>query len=75
MLMMLCGFLGAAASGAESDSVKIYFRQSKIDFIPTLHDNEASIKGFADRVSKMMASPDNRFAGIAVEGAASPRAP
>lgn len=72
MLMMLCGFFGAAASGAESDSVKIYFRQSKIDFIPTLHDNEASIRGFADRVSKMMASPDNRFAGIAVEGAASP---
>lgn len=71
---MLCSICHASAGspGIEADSVKIFFRQSKIDFAPQLHDNEASLKGFVERVREILESPSKHFTGISVYGAASP---
>lgn len=71
MLCAICS-VNAATPDVEADSVKIFFRQSKIDFIPKLHDNEATIKGFVERVQEVMESPTKHFIGISVYGAASP---
>ncbi len=73
-LFLLCAIcsVNAATPDVEADSVKIFFRQSKIDFIPKLHDNEATIKGFVERVQEVMESPTKHFIGISVYGAASP---
>ncbi len=71
-LVCACGHALASTPDTESDSVKIYFRQSKIDFRPALHGNGEAISGFTERINEIMADSLKRFVGIAVTGAASP---
>ena len=54
------------------DSVKIYFRQSKIDLVPSLHGNSQSLDRIADSLSVNNQDSIYRLRKILVVGGASP---
>ena len=43
--------LSVAAQTMWSDSVKIYFKQSRINYVPTLHGNQLALDKIADSLA------------------------
>lgn len=54
------------------DSVRIYFKQGKIDFIPTLRENQSVLNRIADTMRITYADSAYRLRKILVVGGASP---
>lgn len=73
MLVVAMGGKVAAQSVHEvRDSVKIYFRQGKIDLVPELRDNRKSLDRIADSLRTSYADSVYRLQKILVVGGASP---
>lgn len=75
IVTVLCGIsIHAVARPATEirDSVKIYFRQGKIDLVPDLYSNQESLDRIADRMSNEYADSVYRLKRVEVVGAASP---
>jgi len=64
--------LSAQAAGDVRDSVKIYFRQGKIDLDLSLHSNRSALERIADSLHTSYADSVYRLEKILVVGAASP---
>ena len=65
--------LSVAAQTMWSDSVKIYFRQSRINYVPTLHGNQLALDKIADSLAIVGGDTSlYRLRRIHVVGAASP---
>ena len=51
-ILIICMFsLSVAAQTMWSDSVKIYFKQSRINYVPTLHGNQSALDKIADSLA------------------------
>ena len=65
--------LSVAAQTMWTDSVKIYFRQSRINYVPTLHGNQLALDKIADSLAIVGGDTSlYRLRRIHVVGAASP---
>ena len=65
--------LSVAAQTMWSDSVKIYFKQSRINYVPTLHGNQLALDKIADSLAIVGGDTSlYRLRRIHVVGAASP---
>ena len=65
--------LSVAAQTMWTDSVKIYFRQSRINYVPTLHGNQSALDKIADSLAIVGGDTSlYRLRRIHVVGAASP---
>lgn len=65
--------LTVAAQTMWTDSVKIYFRQSRINYVPTLHGNQSALDKIADSLAIVGGDTSlYRLRRIHVVGAASP---
>ena len=65
--------LSVAAQTMWSDSVKIYFKQSRINYVPTLHGNQSALDKIADSLAIVGGDTSlYRLRRIHVVGAASP---
>ena len=73
-IAVFCVFaLSMAAQTMWSDSVKIYFRQSRINYVPTLHGNQLALDKIADSLAIVGGDTSlYRLRRIHVVGAASP---
>ena len=61
------------ATTAESDTVKIWFRQSKINYVPSLHDNQRNLESFTLRLDSIFTDRIHyRVRSIKFTGGASP---
>lgn len=72
ILMMALGGLTARAEGEVCDSVKIYFKQGKIDLLKNFKGNRAGLDRIADSLEMMRNDSTYRLRRILVQGAASP---
>lgn len=72
ILLCGCSSLTVKAQTEMHDSVKIYFRQSKIDLVPSLHGNSQSLNRIADSLSVNNQDSIYRLRKILVVGGASP---
>lgn len=72
LLLFVSGSLSAQTTDAARDSVKIYFRQGKIDLVPSLNGNRHSLDRIADRLRTSYADSIYRLQKILVVGGASP---
>lgn len=72
ILLWGCFSLTVKAQTEMHDSVKIYFRQSKIDLVPSLHGNSQSLDRIADSLSVNNQDSIYRLRKILVVGGASP---
>lgn len=66
------GFLSAQTVHEARDSVKIYFRQGKIDLVPSLKGNLSALDRIADSLSTSYADSVYRLQRVLVVGGASP---
>lgn len=71
-LVFYGGCLSAQTVHEVRDSVKIYFRQGKIDLVPELRDNQKSLDRIADSLRTSYADSVYRLQKILVVGGASP---
>lgn len=73
-ILIICMFsLSVAAQTMWSDSVKIYFKQSRINYVPTLHGNQSALDKIADSLAIVGGDTSlYRLRRIHVVGAASP---
>ena len=73
-ILIICMFsLSVAAQTMWTDSVKIYFRQSRINYVPTLHGNQLALDKIADSLAIVGGDTSlYRLRRIHVVGAASP---
>lgn len=73
-ILIICMFsLSVAAQTLWSDSVKIYFKQSRINYVPTLHGNQLALDKIADSLAIVGGDTSlYRLRRIHVAGAASP---
>lgn len=75
-LGLLAGLLmPLAMSGAtreSGDSVRIFFRQSRVEFVPGLNGNKENVERFAERVRELSDSGVKGFKGVKIVGSASP---
>ena len=73
-ILIICMFsLSVAAQTMWSDSVKIYFKQSRINYVPTLHGNQLALDKIADSLAIVGGDTSlYRLRRIHVVGAASP---
>ena len=73
---LLAGLLmPLAMSGAtreSCDSVRIFFRQSRVEFVPGLNGNKENVERFAERVRELSDSGVKGFKGVKIVGSASP---
>ncbi len=72
VLVCSCGCLSAQTVHVVRDSVKIHFRQGKIDLVPEFRDNRRSLERIADSLRTSYAAPVYRLRKILVVGGASP---
>lgn len=72
IMIFYCGFLSAQTVHEVRDSVKIYFRQGKIDLVPSLKGNQASLDRIADSMRIAYSDSIYRLQKILVVGGASP---
>ena len=72
--LAVVGFaLPCSARESGADSVKIWFRQSKIDFVPTLHDNRQNLDSFIPQLDSIFSDKIHyRIRSIQFTGGASP---
>lgn len=63
---------GGTEQGIPTDSVRIFFRQSKIDYVPDLRDNQVNIDRITDRLSNVYSDTIFRLRHVEVVGGASP---
>lgn len=66
------GCLSAQTVHEARDSVRIYFRQGKIDLVPELRDNQKALDRIADSLKNTYADSVYRLQRIEVVGGASP---
>lgn len=71
-LLFYCGGLSAQTTSRVCDSVKIYFRQGKIDLLPSFHGNKASLDRIYDSLRESKADSVYRLQRILAVGGASP---
>ena len=73
-ILIICMFsLSVAAQTMWTDSVKIYFKQSRINYVPTLHGNQSALDKIADSLAIVGGDTSlYRLRRIHVVGAASP---
>lgn len=73
-ILIICMFsLSVAAQTMWTDSVKIYFKQSRINYVPTLHGNQLALDKIADSLAIVGGDTSlYRLRRIHVVGAASP---
>lgn len=73
-ILIICMFsLSVAAQTMWTDSVKIYFRQSRINYVPTLHGNQSALDKIADSLAIVGGDTSlYRLRRIHVVGAATP---
>ena len=67
-----CNYLSAQRENVVCDSVKIYFRQSKIDLVPSLNNNKAALDRIVDSLSTSYADSVYKLQKVLVVGGASP---
>ncbi len=72
IMIFYCGFLSAQTVHEVRDSVKIYFRQGKIDLVPSLKENQSSLDRIADSLRIAYSDSIYRLQKILVVGGASP---
>ena len=70
--MAMAGQATAQTGHDARDSVKIYFRQGKIDLVPELRDNQKALDRIADSLKNTYADSIYRLQRIEVVGGASP---
>ena len=71
-LVFYGGCLSAQTVHEVRDSVKIYFKQGKIDLVPELRDNQRALDRIADSLRTSYADSVYRLEKILVVGGASP---
>lgn len=71
-LLLVSGCLRAQTVNEVRDSVKIYFRQGKIDLVPSLGGNQSALDRIADSLRMSYADSIYRLQKILVVGGASP---
>lgn len=72
ILLCYCGGISAQSVHEVRDSVKIYFRQGKIDLVPSLSGNQSALDRIADSLRTSYADSIYRLQKILVVGGASP---
>ncbi len=72
VLILYSGCLSAQTAHEVRDSVKIYFRQGKIDLVPSLNSNQSALDRIADSLRTSYADTVYRLQKILVVGGASP---
>lgn len=72
VLLCYCGCISAQTVHEVRDSVKIYFRQGKIDLVPSLSGNRSALDRIADSLRMSYADSVYRLQKILVVGGASP---
>ena len=70
--ILYCNYLSAQRENVVCDSVKIYFRQSKIDLVPSLNNNKAALDRIVDSLSTSYADSVYKLQKVLVVGGASP---
>ena len=70
--ILYCNYLSAQRENVVCDSVKIYFRQSKIDLVPSLNNNKAALDRIVDSLSTSYAESVYSLQQVRVVGGASP---
>lgn len=71
-MIFYCGFLSAQTVHEVRDSVEIYFRQGKIDLVPSLNGNQSALDRIADSLRTAYSDSVYRLQKILVVGGASP---
>lgn len=71
-LVLCCACMSAQTIHEVRDSVKIYFRQGKIDLVPELRGNQKSLDRIADSLRTSFADSVYKLQKILVVGGASP---
>ena len=71
-LLVCCGTMSAQSVDEIRDSVKIYFRQSKIDLVPSLHGNQAALDRISNSLQTDYMDSVYRLRKVMVVGGASP---
>ena len=72
LVVAMAGQVAAQTVHEVRDSVKIYFRQGKIDLVPELRDNQKSLDRIADSLRTSYTDSVYRLQKILVVGGASP---
>ncbi len=72
ILIFYGGYLSAQTVREVRDSVKIYFRQGKVDFVPSLKNNRMAVDRIADSLRITYADSIYRLQKILIVGGASP---
>lgn len=71
-LLVCCGTMSAQSVDEIRDSVKIYFRQSKIDLVPSLRGNQAALDRISNSLQTDYMDSVYRLRKVMVVGGASP---